>query len=104
MRRIHNEFAQGCSYRRTEMRNNGFGFFERMLPSFGGAEGKRPPRPDGGSGFLSGILPDGIDTADILLLLVLLFLFIESGDEEFIIILVVIAVSIFGWKIPFLTP
>jgi len=53
-----------------------------------------------GNGFkgLSGMfdnLPFGLDIGDILLFLMLLFLFLESGDEEFIIILAVIAFSLF---------
>ena len=40
-------------------------------------------------------LPFGLDITDLLLFLLLLFLFLESGDEEFIIILVIIAISIF---------
>ena len=48
------------------------------------------------SALLRGLIPAGLDAADMLLLLILLFLFIESGDEEFLIILIVVAVSMFG--------
>jgi hypothetical protein len=40
-------------------------------------------------------LPFGLDLGDILLFLMLLFLFVESGDDEYIIILAVIAFSLF---------
>gem|GEM_PF-4793076 len=52
-----------------------------------------PRRPAGG-----GLSLGRLDTSDILLLLVLYFLYRESGDEEFLIILVVTAFSIFGEK------
>lgn len=40
-------------------------------------------------------LPFGLDVGDLLLFLLLLFFFLESGDEEFLIILGIIAFSIF---------
>ena len=54
-----------------------------------------------GGGMFSGLhgmldnLPFGLDIGDVLLFLLLLFLFLESGDEEFIIILAIIAINLF---------
>lgn len=47
------------------------------------------------SGPLGSILPPGVDAGDILFLLVLLFLYLESEDEEFLIILIVVGLSVF---------
>ena len=44
---------------------------------------------------LSGILPDWLDSSDLLLLLMLLFLYLESEDSDFLIILAVVAYSIY---------
>ena len=43
-----------------------------------------------------GLLPAGLDASDIMLLMILYFLYRESGDEEFLIILAVVAMSIFN--------
>ena len=43
---------------------------------------------------LGGILPEGIDSGDIMLLLLLLFLYIETDDNDFLILLAVIAFSV----------
>ena len=58
---------------------------------------KRPPaeKADGLTGFFHSFLPAELDAGDILLLLILLFLYIESKDEEFLIILLVVGMSIF---------
>ena len=50
----------------------------------------RPPAPVWKRGAFP---PFDLDTSDILLLLVLYFLYRESGDEEFLIILVITAFS-----------
>jgi len=64
--------------------------------------GKKPPfSPKGGlNGILDSLLsflPAGsdVDFGDILLLLILFFLYTESKDEEFLIILIVLGISIF---------
>lgn len=44
---------------------------------------------------ISGVLPKGMDWGDILLLALFLLLYLESGDEDFLIILIVVAFSIF---------
>lgn len=44
---------------------------------------------------ISGILPKGMDWGDIMLLALFLLLYLESGDEDFLIILIVVAFSIF---------
>ena len=44
---------------------------------------------------LSGILPDWLETGDLVLLILLLFLYIESDDSDFLIVLAVIAFSIY---------
>lgn len=54
--------------------------------------------PEKKSGGIFGLLPAGADSSDILLLLILYFLYKESGDEEFLIILAVVALSVFGEK------
>jgi hypothetical protein len=41
-----------------------------------------------------GLLPYGLDSGDILLFLILFFLYTESGDEDFLVILAVVAFSI----------
>ncbi len=53
-----------------------------------------PKRPPGPEGLLSSILPGNLDAGDILLFLILFFLYSESGDEDFLIILAVVAFSI----------
>ena len=59
---------------------------------------KKPPRKSGGlnglTGILRSVIPSGMDTGDILLLLILFFLYNESKDEDFLIILAVVAMSI----------
>ena len=40
-------------------------------------------------------LPDWLDMSDVILLLLLFFLYLESGDEDFLIILVVVGFSVF---------
>ncbi len=57
---------------------------------------KKPPLFGGGFGFLNGLLPERLDSGDILLLLTLLLLYIESRDEDFLIILLVAGFSIFN--------
>jgi hypothetical protein len=49
-------------------------------------------------GLLRSLLPSGLDTGDLLLLAVLFFLYRESGDEDFLIMLAVVALSIFSGK------
>ncbi len=44
---------------------------------------------------LAGLLPEGMDTGDLLLVVILLFLYTESRDEDFLIILIVVAPSLF---------
>ncbi len=56
--------------------------------------GARPEKP-GLAGMLSSILPEGLDAGDIFLAAMLLFLYSESGDEDFLIILIVVGLSIF---------
>ena len=57
---------------------------------------KRPPvqRTDGLQSLLNGLLGGKLDTSDIILLLILLLLYMDSGDEDFLIMLIVIALSI----------
>jgi len=43
-------------------------------------------------------LPFGLEIADVVLILLFLFLYIESGDWEFLIILVFLAMSVIGKK------
>ena len=61
-------------------------------------DSKKPPVPrEGGlSSLLGSILPKGMDAGDILLLLVFLFLYNETGDDDFLIMLAVMALSIIG--------
>lgn len=40
-------------------------------------------------------LPEWLDMSDVILLLLLFFLYLESGDEDFLIILVVVGFSVF---------
>ena len=47
---------------------------------------------------LQGLLPAGLDTGDIFLAAMLLFLYSESRDEDFLIILVVVGLSMFQKK------
>lgn len=44
---------------------------------------------------LEDILPEGLDSGDIFLAAMLLFLYSESRDEDFLIILIVVGISIF---------
>lgn len=44
---------------------------------------------------LGGILPFGFEVGDLMLLLLLLYLYVESGDEEFLIILVVLGYTLY---------
>lgn len=73
--------------------------YTRVVP-----DGGRGPQHDSGSkglfknfdlnSILGGILPEGIDSGDIMLLLLLLFLYIETDDNDFLILLAVIAFSV----------
>ncbi len=61
-----------------------------------------PENPKGGparrndlTGALGALLPEGIDSGDLFLAAMLLFLYSESHDEEFLIILIVVGLSIF---------
>ena len=73
--------------------------YTRMVP-----DGGRGPQHDSRSkglfknfdlnSILGGILPEGIDSGDIMLLLLLLFLYIETDDNDFLILLAVIAFSV----------
>lgn len=54
-----------------------------------------PSRPNGLAGALGAFLPEGIDSGDLFLAAMLLFLYSESHDEEFLIILIVVGLSIF---------
>ena len=59
----------------------------------------RPPQasPFGGlEGVIRSILPAGMDAGDLMFLVLLLLLYMDSRDEEFLIILAVVAMSIFG--------
>jgi hypothetical protein len=65
---------------------------------FGGHGGGHVGGPGGLTDGLKGMfdhLPFGLDIGDILLFLLLFFFFIESGDEEFIFILAIIAYGMF---------
>jgi hypothetical protein len=54
-----------------------------------------PARTSGRAGGLLGsLLPFGLEIGDIVLLLLFLFLFMESGDEDFLIILAFLAISV----------
>lgn len=55
------------------------------------APGSCPPGPAG---------PPGLDAGDLLLLAVLFLLYRESGDEDFLVMLAVVAFGIFGGKLP----
>lgn len=68
----------------------------------GAGEEAPPPRqvPRHGPGFqaprnFAALLPEGIDAGDLFLAAMLLFLYSESRDEEFLIILAVMALSVF---------
>ena len=71
-------------------------------PAEGYAPISRPPQRSGGlpdmGGLLRSLLPSGLDTGDLLLLAVLFFLYRESGDEDYLIMLAVVALSIFSGK------
>ncbi len=55
-----------------------------------------PPPPRGGlAGTLEHILPEGLDPGDLFLAAMLLFLYSESRDEDFLIILIVVGISLF---------
>ena len=56
---------------------------------------KEKPLSRGESGGAVRLLPEGIDTGDIMLLMLLLLLYTESGDEDFLIILIVLAFGLF---------
>lgn len=73
------------------------GGLSNLLGGLGGSGGLLGGFGSGLKG-LTGIfdhLPFGLDIGDILTFLILLFLFQESGDEEFLIILAVIAFSVY---------
>ena len=53
-----------------------------------------PPSPPK-KGLLGDLLPAGLDTGDLFLAAMLLFLYSESKDEDFLIILIVVGLSIF---------
>ncbi|MGM9522350.1 MAG: hypothetical protein ACI3VB_07730 [Oscillospiraceae bacterium] len=59
--------------------------------------GKKQPQsiqqPQRNTGFLSSLLPAGLDAGDLLLATLLLFLYVESKDEDFLIILIVVGLS-----------
>lgn len=57
----------------------------------------REPGPDRKNG-LQGLLPAGLDTGDLFLAAMLLFLYSESRDEDFLIILIVVGLSMFQKK------
>lgn len=68
--------------------------------------GRQPPPhhsgPDPGDSIFGGIasalksiLPDTMDTGDLLLLLILLLMYIETKDEETLITLIVLAILMF---------
>ncbi len=64
---------------------------------------ERPPEgfPGGLGSLFSGLgslLPKNLDAGDLLLLGLLLLLYMDSKDEEFLIILAVVALSIFREK------
>lgn len=60
-------------------------------------EPARNPGPDRKTG-LPSLLPAGLDTGDIFLAAMLLFLYSESRDEDFLIILIVVGLSMFQKK------
>ena len=47
------------------------------------------------TGAIRSFLPDWLDVGDVVLLLLLFLLYLESGDEDFLIILVVVGFSVF---------
>ena len=53
-----------------------------------------PPRPQRPPPAPTGLL-QGLDKGDIMLLAVLLFLYLESRDEDFLVILIVMGISLF---------
>ena len=65
-------------------------------PSGGpGRPGTPPPSRGGLAGTLEHILPEGLDPGDLFLAAMLLFLYSESRDEDFLIILIVVGISLF---------
>jgi hypothetical protein len=88
------QYGDRHSEQRSHPASNGGGL-SSLLSMFGFKNKPSLSRGGGLNGFLDHLLPAGFDVGDILLLLFLLYFFIESGDEEFLIILGVIAFSIF---------
>lgn len=67
-------------------------------PERGGSQrpGNAPPPKKGGlAGALEQVLPEGLDPGDLFLAAMLLFLYSESKDEDFLIILIVVGISLF---------
>lgn len=58
-------------------------------------ENTPPPKKGGLAGALEQVLPEGLDPGDLFLAAMLLFLYSESRDEDFLIILIVVGISIF---------
>ena len=54
-----------------------------------------PPKKGGLAGALEQVLPEGLDPGDLFLAAMLLFLYSESKDEDFLIILIVVGISLF---------
>lgn len=71
----------------------------RREPPPSKAAPRAPARParSGGSA-PRGLLPAGLDSGDLFLAAMLLFLYSESHDEDFLIILIVVGLSIFQNK------
>ena len=57
--------------------------------------GNTPPQKGGLTGALEQVLPEGLDPGDLFLAAMLLFLYSESKDEDFLIILIVVGISLF---------
>ncbi|MEG1720621.1 MAG: hypothetical protein RRY65_01485 [Pseudoflavonifractor sp.] len=71
----------GSSFKRVAEEDN---FPPKPQPEPAAAE---PEKKEGLAGLLKGLLPEGLDKGDILLLLILLFLFLEGDDMELVITL-----------------
>ena len=78
MRSIYNKYAEGS------------GAYARVYPDNSTQYAKRDI-----TALFKNILPDGLDSGDLMLLIILLLLYIESDDSDFLIVLAVIAFSIF---------